>query len=154
VFGVTSEVAPVEFPESLVGYYYVANWQPMTEKVYIQAVVIAWEPDNLEPADLGNYQLRYILGGITEEPFEIANGKFIFLDTQQFGGGRWIRFELPVRQDFQDLWGAVPTNFDSIRVLFEVRWDDANLLQEQPSQAEVFFDNLYFGPSETAPGAR
>jgi hypothetical protein len=153
VFGLTTEVAPVEFPERLSGYYYVDSWQPGTDKVYMQAVAIVFGPDNIEPADLPNYQIRYILGGLDAEPFEIANGKFDFSNVQSFGGGRWIRFDIDLRDDFEELWGAVPENYESIRVLFEVRWDDANFLREGPSTADVYYDNLYLGPADAAPAA-
>jgi hypothetical protein len=48
-----------------------------------------------------------------------------------------------VRQDFLDQWGAVPENFEYVRLLFEVRYD-SRTSGETPS-ADVYYDDLHFG---------
>ncbi len=40
----------------------------------------------------------------------------------------------------------MPENFENIRVLFEVRYDD-KIVGEGPLAADVYYDDLYFGPA-------
>jgi len=57
----------------------------------------------------------------------------------------WVPFQVNVRDDFLKLWGAVP-EYEKIRVLFEVRYDD-KAKGEGPAEADVYYDDLYFGPA-------
>ena len=148
VYYLVQEVAPTEFPEVLSGFYRVENWLRGTEKQYLQFVIIVAGADNA-PADFGNHQIRYILTGIDEEPFAISNAKFVFLGEKEPTMNEWVPFQVNVKQDFLDLWGAVPEGYDFIRLLYEVRYDDKQ--PQAPSEADVFYDDLYFGPAEGAP---
>jgi hypothetical protein len=154
VLGVVREVAPAEFPELLSGYYYVDRWDQGTPKQYLQVVVIVWDAANIpeDAAALGatNHQMRYIVAGVESQPTSITNARYVMLTRDEPGTGDWVFFERNVRQDFQDLWGSVPEDFARIRVLFEVRWDD-----RQPTDgntaADVYYDDLYFGPAGAKP---
>ncbi len=150
VYYLVQEVTPEEFPEVISGYYRVENWVKGTQKQYLQFVVIAFGPTNLVPVCPGtdrcpNYQIRYILAGIDREPFEIVNAKFVFLTREEPKEGEWVFFERNVRDDFRRLWGAVPENFEKIRVLFEVRYDDKEPAEDR-IEADVYYDDLYLGP--------
>ena len=136
-----------EFPEVLSGYYRVENWTKGTQKQYLQFVVIVWGADNA-PGGYPNHQIRYLLAGIDSPPFSLANAHFVFLSREDPPVDEWVRFERNVREDFENLWGVVPEGFDYIRVLFEVRYDD-KAVGEGPLGADVYYDDLYFGP---APG--
>ena len=57
--------------------------------------------------------------------------------------GEWIQFDLPVRRDFETLWGVVPSDYDFLRVFFEVRWD--NKEEGAVLHADVYYDDLFFG---------
>jgi len=148
VFGVVQEVQPGQFPELISGYYYVKDWVRGTPKQYLQFVVIAFAVDNL-PGGFANHQIRYPLGGIAQDPFAISNAKFRYVSKEPPVLGRWVYFERPVRQDFEELWGAVPEGYDKLRILFEVRYDDKAAGTE--AKADVFFDDLYLGSSKDNP---
>ncbi len=141
------EVKLEEWPEVLSGNYRVENWNRGTEKQYLQFVVIVFGADNL-PGGYSNHQIRYLLAGIDSPPFAIANAHFVFVSREDPPINEWVPFERNVAEDFENLWGAVPQDFEYIRVLFEVRYDDKDV-GEGPLGADVYYDDLYFGP---APG--
>ena len=151
VYGIVTEVAPAEFPEVLSGYYYVDGWEQGTVTQYLQFVVIVWESDNM-PAEVAapNHQIRYVLAGVEAQPIEIANARFVIVDTGEPEQGTWVRFERNLREDFEELWGAIPEGFSRLRVLFEVRWD-GRTASDGPSRADIYYDDLYLGPSAGAP---
>ena len=148
IIGVVQEIAPSEFPEVLSGYYRVSAWKRGAVSQYLQFVVIVWDAQNL-PGNFPNHQIRYPLAGINQQPFAIGNGKFLFLGTDEPTPDGWVQFERNIRQDFQDLWGAVPAGFSKIRVLFEVRYDGKTGGDE--ARADVFYDDLYLGPAAGQP---
>jgi len=149
VFGVVQEVQPKKFPELISGYYRVAEWTRGTDIQYLQFVVIAIGAKNM-PGNFPNHQLRYILAGIDHPPFDVSNAKFIFVGTEEPTPDGWVYFERNVRQDFIDQWGAAPEGFSTIRVLFEVRYDDKEAGVTTPA-ADVFYDDLYLGPAKDNP---
>ncbi len=57
--------------------------------------------------------------------------------------GQWVHFDFPVKDDFQELWGAVPADFTFLRVFFETRWDDKE--EGAALHADVYYDDLFFG---------
>ena len=139
------EVQPEELPEVISGYYRVENWNKGTNKQYLQFAVILFGVDNL-PGGYVNHQIRYLLSGIREPPFAIANAEFVFIDREEPRQGEWVYFERNLREDFERLWGAVPQGFENVRVLFEVRYDDKKA-GEGPLGADVYYDELYLGPA-------
>jgi hypothetical protein len=130
----------------------VENWVKGTTKQYLQFVVIVWRAKNApagsDGAPFGNHQIRYLEAGIAEDPFAIANAKFVYLSKDEPVEGEWVPFKVNVKQDFLDLWGAVPEGYDRIRLLFEVRYDDK--VPGSASEADVYYDDLYFGPAAGA----
>jgi hypothetical protein len=145
-----------EIPEVISGNYFVENWVPGTKNQYLQFVVIFWSDDfsNMpvcpDQTPCPNYQIRYLLAGIDEDPFPIANAKFVYVDSEDPVEGEWVHFERNIREDFASFWGEVPHSVTKIRVLFEVRYDD-KLPDEGPLEADVYYDDLYLGAGETAP---
>jgi hypothetical protein len=148
VYYLVQEVAPPAFPELISGYYRVDNWVRGTEKQYLQFVVIVFAPTNLEGA-FPNHQIRFLLAGISEEPFAISNAFFKFLSREDPRQGEWVYFESNIRKDFEELWKAVPEGYSKIRLLFEVRYDDKEV--GQPAEADVYYDDLYMGPADANP---
>ncbi len=149
VFGVVQEITPEDFPELISGYYRVEDWVRGTEKQYLQFVVIVFEASN-KPVTSPNHQIRYPLAGIGEPPFAISNARFVFINTDEPVTGRWVYFERNIRDDFEQLWGAVPEGFSKIRVLFEVRYDD-KAVGSGEVKADAFYDDLYVGPADANP---
>lgn len=157
VYYLVQEVAPAEFPELISGYYRVENWKRGTEKQYLQFVVIVFAPTNMAvgkegtplPTPYSNFQIRYLLAGIKEEPFAIANAFFKFLSREDPRQGEWVYFESNIKNDFQELWKAVPQGYSKIRVLFEVRYDDKEA--GNAAEADVYYDDLYMGPADANP---
>ncbi|MGQ9573354.1 MAG: hypothetical protein ACUVX1_02770 [Chloroflexota bacterium] len=158
VFYLVQEVMPTEFPELMSGYYRVENWVKGTPKQYLQFVVILCR--EVDGRDCGggatnlpgeyNHQIRYILAGINEEPFEIGNAHFVFISQDEPKQGEWVYFERNLAQDFEELWGAVPEGFDKMRILFEVRYDQKEA-GDTPAEADVYYDDLYMGPAAENP---
>jgi hypothetical protein len=156
VYGVVQEVSPEEFPEVLSGWYYVENWRQGTPKQYLQFVVVVFGAEKLPPEvqSLGvtNFQLRYVLAGVDEPPLQIGNARYVMVGAGEPKEGTWVYFERDIRQDFLDLWGVVPSDYDRIRVLFEVRWDERSP-DDDPSTGNVYYDDLYLGPKRTGDGS-
>lgn len=154
VYGVVQELSPGQLPETLSGYYYVDRWEQGTPKQYLQFVVIVHGAINIPPEVRGlganNHQIRYILAGVETQPTDIANSRYVFVGKDQPKVGQWVRFERNVRQDFCELWGSLPAGFTSIRVFFETRWDD-RADTDGPSAADVYYDDIYWGPASGAP---
>lgn len=152
VFYLVQEVNPEEFPEVVSGHYRVTKWERGTDLQYLQFVVIAIGADNLPgrpptyPDPFPNHQIRYPLAGIDREPFQIANAHFIFLSREDPPLDQWVPFSVNVKEDFQRLWGAAPEGYETIRILFEVRYD-SKAIGEGPLAADVYYDDLYFGPA-------
>lgn len=140
-FGLIQEISPKRFPKRLSGYYRVESWQRGSAKQYLQGVVIVWGDKAV--SQYQNIQIRYVLGGIAEPPFAMANGRFIFLGGREPTLGRWVRFERDLHLDFLQYWGHIPKSFEKIRVLFEARYDDKEPGTEL--SADVYFDALYLG---------
>ncbi len=157
VYYLVQEVSPADFPELISGYYRVDNWRRGTYKQYLQFAVIAFAPTDLSVDKQGaplatpypNYQMRYPLAGVPEEPFAIGNGIFKFLGRADPVQGQWVYFEANIKNDFQQLWGAVPQGYSKIRILFEVRYDDKTA--GAPAEADVYYDDLYLGPADANP---
>ncbi|MGB5810635.1 MAG: hypothetical protein WBG86_08905, partial [Polyangiales bacterium] len=56
----------------------------------------------------------------------------------------WVAFDIPVRADFERLWGAVPEGYDHVDVFFEARWD--KMPPDGTAQAIVLYDDLIVEP--------
>lgn len=142
IFGAIQEVSPSEFPNRISGYYKVENWNRGTKKQYLQFVVIVWGDQDVPRYP--NIQIRYILAGITAPPFNIGNGRFMFLGEEEPKQSTWIHFQRDLRADFIEKWGHVPWDFKKIRFLFETRYD-GKIPEESNIHADVYFDQLYLG---------
>ncbi|MCW5775549.1 MAG: hypothetical protein KIS87_03765 [Phycisphaeraceae bacterium] len=156
IYGVIQEVASITTPEKLSGWYRVEGWERGTRKQYIQVVVIVWNARQLPAGQrgVGNYQIAYVLGGVDTPPLTITNRKFIMahpernLLTPDDGEplqDEWVFFEFNLREDFVKHWGIEPRDFESLRILFEVRYDDRKA-DEPRARARVYYDDLYLGP--------
>ncbi len=141
VAGAIQEVECDRFPDHISGYYYVDQWNRASAKQYLQFVVIVFE-DESRPG-WTNHQIRYPLTGADEQPFNIANAKYIFIGTEEPVTGKWVRFQRDLASDFLDKWGRIPANFGAIRVYLEVRYDEAP--EAGAKMAEVYFDDLTLG---------
>ncbi len=145
------EISPAEFPEFISGYYRVDKWNKGTPKQYLQFVIIVFESTNSPYIDYGvsNFQIRYPLAGISEDPFKIGNAKFVYIGTEEPQIGEWVYFERNIKQDYEQLWGSVPEGFAFMRILFEVRYDDKEI--GSSAEAKVYYDDLYLGIANENP---
>ncbi len=149
ICGVVQEVElepGASLPKRIGGKYFVKQWQAGTPDLYVQFVVIVFDmsnpPRGLEHAT--NFQLRYPLAGLDKPAFNIGNAQWVFVNKAEPIVGQWIEFERDLREDFLRYWGRIPRDFAKIRVLYEVRWDNRRP-NHGPTNAEVFFDDLYLG---------
>jgi hypothetical protein len=147
VYYLVQDLEPENLPQVVDGFYRVENWNRGAERQYIQVAVIVVGPDNF-PEDLPNYQLRYILAGQKTPPFEIRNAHFVFVNGDEPVEGEWVPFSLSIRDDFEAYWGMAPEDFESMRLLFEVRWDAKSAGSGAP-RADVYYDDLYLGERRT-----
>jgi len=149
VYGVIHELSGVPFPETLGGFYRVERWEKSSERtaLYLQAVVIVHvDPSDGSPKpelDEANYQLRYYLTGLDEAPFLLSNAKVAFVSKGQPTLGAWQRFEIPVRDDMERLWGVIPDGASRVSILFEARWD--KMRRGESVYADVYYDDLFVG---------
>ena len=157
VFGVVQEIKDAathgRFPDTLSGYYRVESWSKGSPAIdlYMQAVVIVWgDPrtgrlvDPSHPgAALKNYQIRFYLAGLEKPPFVLQNAHYVFVTKGPPRTGEWVRFDIPVKKAFEELWGTVPEGYEFLRVLFEGRWDNRH--GTEPVHAEVLYDDLHLG---------
>ncbi len=158
VYGVIQEPSPEAFPDVVSGWYRVERWSRESEEtlLYLQVVVIVWgdprTPElvetDLPPERVTNYQLRYYLAGLERPAFRLVNAKLVFVRRGPPPIGSWVYFELPVKRDFERLWGVAPEGYDSVRLLFEARWDDKP--EGSGVHADAYFDDLFFGPAAGA----
>ena len=145
IYGAVQDVTTETFPDVLSGSYYVERWQRGTELQYLQAVVIVEGAANAPAGiDASNHQVRYVLTGAGDPPLELGNARYVIAGERDPEVGMWVDFEFAVSEDFQRLWGVVPEGFESLRVLFEVRWD-GRVEAELPARADVYYDDLYLG---------
>jgi hypothetical protein len=138
-----------EFPETISGQYRVENWKRRTAKQYVQFVVILWASDlHPDQPEETNVQIRYVLTGASTPPLSLSNAHYIMIGSSEPTTGTWVPFSRDLRKDWLEQWGALPRRFEFLRILFEVRYDDDPNLTPGPL-ADVYFDDLYLGPSAT-----
>lgn len=156
VWGVVRDIETDHLPRTLSGHFRVHNWQQGTHFQYLQVAVLLYPTEEGFPQVFNErmmpLQMAWVLAGIKEPPFPIANRKFVFAGPLEVPQDRWIAFEFDLHRDFEAYWGFVPDKFAKVRVLFEARYDGW-----QPGQGEVggdvFYDDLYLGdlpPGESA----
>jgi len=154
----TQEISPTRFPDRIAGWYRVDRWENTPDPGALQLqiiVVVIGDPRTLEIVqsddpdepevhpELDNYQLRYQLAGPTEKLEDGGNVRHRAIGTGPPELKRWVRFDLPLKPDFEQSWGSVPANYRKLRVMFGVRWDDKE--EGAALHADVYFDDLFFG---------
>lgn len=142
IHGVVQELKPSRFPDVVKGWYRVENWKRGSDLQYIQFVTIVWGGH----PQFKNYQVRYILAGVNSPPYEMRNVKYVILPQAKIEPlqNKWVEFQVPVRGDFEKLWGVIPRGYDRIVFLFEARYD-AGVKKDARVRADVYFDDLYVG---------
>lgn len=156
IVGATQNVVTDAMPDELSGAVRVDEWARGAVNQYVQIVVIVWNVSgNYPPAgQFKNYQIAYTFAGIESPPFVINNRRFLFPRGERVAlqgedgdpvEGEWVRFDLDPRADFKAQWGVDPSDFEYVRVLYEVRYDGRNAKGSDPAYAEVHWDDLYFG---------
>ncbi len=152
------EISPTRFPDRVAGWYRVERWEDVPESGILQLqiiVVAAGDPRTPEivashhPADteispeLNNLQVRYQLAGPAEEPDDGGNVKTAIIAHGPPELATWVHFDLPVKSDFERLWGTLPEKYQKLGVIFGVRWDDKP--EGAALHADVYYDDLFFG---------
>lgn len=145
------EITPAEFPEVLSFNYLVKHWVKGTAKQYISVTVIAYGgtdafPDcpGETPDECPNYQIRYILGGVSQNPIQVENAKYIYVSRDEPSLDEWVPVTRDLERDFQNTWGAIPKNPEKVRIVAEVRYDDRQG-DDGPMEADVYFDDMFLG---------
>jgi len=139
--GVVQTLKPEKFPEIAAGWYRVENWKRGSPRQYLQFVVIVWGKLRNFP----NYQIRYVLDGVSRPPLRISNAHYrILTKSPDPKTGEWIYFEVPIREDFKELWEQIPQNYEKINFFWEARFDD-NPPGDFHIRADVYYDDLYVG---------
>jgi len=150
VLGAVQELGGVACPERLSGWYFVEGWERAAEKQYLQVAVIAHGGPMPSGLTATSYQVAQTLAGVTENPLPaLRNRRFVVSGPPEPVEGEWVWFEIELAQLFEEHWGRVPGADGSLRVFFEVRYDDRD--RERAGRARVWFDDLYLGPDSRAP---
>jgi hypothetical protein len=151
----TQEISPPRFPDRVAGWYRVDQWEYAGDEggLQLQIIVVAiGDPRTREIVEsndpevnpaLDNFQLRYQLAGPTDEPEDGGNVRHRVIGTGPPDLGSWQHFDLPVKSDFEQRWGSVPSNYRRLRIMFAVRWDDKE--EGAALHADVYYDDLFFG---------
>jgi hypothetical protein len=154
----TQEISPPRFPDRIAGWYRVDRWEYESDQGALQLQILVaaiGDPRTREivrsddPGDpevhpkLDNFQLRYQLAGPTDAPEDGGNIRHRVIGKGVPDLGSWLRFDLPVKSDFQQRWGSVPANYRQLRIMFAVRWDDK--AKGAALHADVYYDDLFFG---------
>ncbi len=152
------EISPPRFPDRIAGWYWVDRWEDTPDPGALQLQIIVGvigdprtleivrsdDPDEPEAhPELDNFQLRYQLAGPTEEPEDGGNIRNRVIGKGPPKLGSWVRFDLPVKSDFEQRWDHVPANFRQLRVMFAIRWDDKE--EGAALHADGYYDDLFFG---------
>jgi hypothetical protein len=135
-------------PRTLRGAYRVESWSPSPPAhLYVQLVVAAIRPKNMEPASLNRLpvQLALSLAGLDAPPFAIRNRKFVFVGPAQPVMEEWIPFELDLHEISREQWGLIPEGMAAVLFYFEARFDGKIDPAVGPAEAVVYFDDLYLG---------
>jgi hypothetical protein len=158
VRSVTQEISPPRFPDRIAGWYRVDRWEYGSDRGALQLQILVAAigdprtreivksnyPDGTEVnPKLESFQLRYQLAGPTEAPEDGGNVRNRVIGKGPPDLGSWLRFDLPVKSDFEQRWGSVPANYRHLRIMFTVRWDDKP--KGAALHADVYYDDLFFG---------
>lgn len=147
-YSVFQDITTGEVPEFLSFEYFVGHWVKGTRLQYIEATVVVTGKDAQLPECAGepcpNFQLRYLLAGVETDPVAVLNAGFIVVSSDEPVEGEWVHFEAPVADDFAELWGQLPDEVESIRLLVDVRYDNREA-EEAPLEADVYIDDVYLG---------
>lgn len=155
------EISPPRFPDRVAGWYRVDRWEDASDAEVLQLQIIvaaigdprtreiveSGDPDAREVHPrLDNFQFRYQLAGPAEAPEDGGNVKNRAIGYGPPKLGSWLHFDLPVKADFEQRWGHVPADYERLRVMFAVRWDDKP--EGAALHADVYYDDLFFGFEE------
>lgn len=148
--GAFQTIVTGDVPERLSFEYRVGHWLRATERQYVEVVVIvvasgAGMPECPGGGPCPNIQLRYVLGGVTRDPDNIANARYLILGDAEPVIDEWSSFESNLRLDIAEAWGALPDQVTEIRLQFEVRYDERDQ-DEAPLEADFYIDDVYLGP--------
>ncbi len=142
VWGVVSDLRPDALPRRIAGHYRVEDWQRGTARQYVQTVISIQVARGRDPL-----QLAWILCGIDEPPFAIANRKFVFVGPREPVEGEWVAFDIDVHETLRREWGVnhpASLAFESVRIFFEARFDGYTEF-DGPVGGKVYYDDVYFG---------
>ncbi len=146
IHGVVQETPAPTFPRYISGAYKVDQWERGTTSQYLQLVMIVWNTKALPKGfNLPNYQIAIPLAGIERPPFRMLNRKFVMGCPPEPVVGEWVEFEYDIQLQFEREWGLTPSDYEYLRVFFEVRYD-GRADDEPRALAHVRFDDLYLGP--------
>ena len=145
IAGAVQELALPGPPRMLRGHYRVERWERGTPLQYVQIVVMSMHPLNHPQWRSASIQVAFVLAGITEPPFEIANRRFDFVGTAEPELGRWIPFEIDLHEAFRRHWTYLPRDGSALRVFLETRFDGFEERGGQRARADVYFDALQLG---------
>lgn len=146
IHGVVQETPAPAFPRYISGAYKVDQWERGTANQYLQLVVIVWNATTLPKGfNLPNYQIAVPLAGIARPPFRMLNRKFVMGCPAEPTVAEWVEFEYDIQLLFEREWGLTPSDYEYLRVFFEVRYD-GRADHEPRALAHVRFDDLYLGP--------
>ena len=156
------DVEVARFPERLRGHFRVGRWLRPDDGMGLTVRVVVYalgDPRTRElvtsdgpggaapPPRVDSYGVGYRLAGRaaasdsrSNEGRGWANLDFVAAGPAEPPLDRWVPFDLPIRRDFEQVWGVVPENYEKLRVLLQVIWLDRAIGSEVA--ADVYFDDL------------
>jgi hypothetical protein len=145
IAGAVQEIPLPGPPRVLRGRYRVDRWERGTPLQYVQIVVMSMNPLNFPQWRSASVQVAFVLAGIDQPPFDIANRRFDFLGPVEPERGRWIPFEIDLQEAFERHWTHLPRDGSAVRVFLEARFDGFEDRGDHRARADVYFDALHLG---------
>ena len=146
IWGVVQDFQVDAIPRRVGGWFRVERWNRGAINQYVQCIVSVTEPDPEQFPSVPegrSLELAFVLTGIEADPFELPFRKFVLAGPVEPTTDQWVPFEFDIHQAMKDTWGSVPTNFGSLQVIFEARFDAVQPIN--PVRGNVYFDDLYLG---------
>ena len=141
IWGAVQEFRLAKLPHKLSLWFRIEDWRQAVAKQYVQVVIMVHDPRIQRLASQPQMQLRYILAGLTEAPYQPVNGRYVMAGPALPEQGKWIHFRADVVQDFIKAWGWFPENFEKMEIFLEVRYDEP-LPENSVVSGKVFWDDL------------
>jgi hypothetical protein len=145
IWGAVQPFKLSKLPRKLNLWFRVEDWSQAVAKQYVQVVVMLHDARFHRLTTQAQMQLRYILTGLSETPYDPVNGRYLMAGPALPKQGKWIHFRADLVEDFIRAWGWYPENFQKMEIFLEARYDEP-LPENSMVSGKVFWDDVEICP--------